>query len=61
MSSGYCQNSLQDMAVAAEVVVACTKASAAAQAFVGTDTAQIGRFVDSFAAPFEDYLADLGR
>ena len=55
MSSGYCQNSLQDMAVAAEVVVACTKALTAAQAFVGTDTAQIGRFVDSFAAPFGDY------
>ena len=55
MSSGYCQNSLQDMAVAAEVVVACTKALAVVQAFVGTDTDRIGRFVDSFAAPFGDY------
>jgi hypothetical protein len=31
------------------------KALAAAQAFVGTETAQIGHFVDSFAAPFVDY------
>ena len=61
MCSGYCQNSLQHMAVAAEVVVACTKASAAAQAFVGTETARIGHFVDNFAAPFVGHWPDLDR